>query len=348
MLSNSIHMLKAQYCPYQLRFRFEARTSRATMRIKDTYFIRLYDTTAPSVTLGIGECALFRGLSAEDCPDYETQLAKACLSPQKALDSSYSSIRFGFETALSTLSPSAWLLGKSGIPTNGLVWMGDKATMAERIDTKIEQGFRVLKLKIGGIDFEDEVALLDSIRRRYSPETLEIRLDANGSFSTENAKERLGRLAEFSIHSIEQPLKAGQTEAMAALCRTSPIPIALDEELIGCRSEEEARKLVEDIMPQYLILKPSLCGGFAKADDYIRIATSLGIGWWATSALESNVGLLAIAAWVAAKDPAIPQGLGTGMLYYNNVESPLEMHGNSLYFNPARPAPNIDALPWRN
>lgn len=318
------------------------------MRVKDTYFIRLYDTSAPSKTLGIGECALFRGLSSDDKPDYEEQLAEACKNPAEALNSNYSSIRFGFETALNALRPSPWLKGEEGIPTNGLIWMGDKATMARRIDEKLEQGFRVLKLKIGGINFEDELALLDSIRRRYSSETLELRLDANGSFTPDNAMNHLTRLADFQIHSIEQPVKAGQHRAMARICSQSPIAIALDEELIGCRSEEETRSLLESIKPQYIILKPSLCGGFAKADYYINTAKDMGIGWWATSALESNIGLQAIAAWVAEKKPVMPQGLGTGMLYYNNVESPLEMHGESLCYNPSKPVPNIDYLPWKN
>lgn len=318
------------------------------MRVKDTYFIRLYDTSAPSKTLGIGECALFRGLSSDDKPDYEEQLAEACKNPAEALNSNYSSIRFGFETALNALRPSPWLKGEEGIPTNGLIWMGDKATMARRIDEKLEQGFRVLKLKIGGINFEDELALLDSIRRRYSSETLELRLDANGCFTPDNAMNHLTRLADFQIHSIEQPVKAGQHRAMARICSQSPIAIALDEELIGCRSEEETRSLLESIKPQYIILKPSLCGGFAKADYYINTAKDMGIGWWATSALESNIGLQAIAAWVAEKKPVMPQGLGTGMLYYNNVESPLEMHGESLCYNPSKPVPNIDYLPWKN
>lgn len=341
-------MLRAQYCPYTLHFKFEARTSRASMKVKDTYFIRLYDTSNPEETLGTGECALFRGLSAEDRPDYEERLMQACRAPESALSSDYSSIRFGFETALHTPPLSEWLTGRVGIPTNGLIWMGDKATMAERIDAKLEQGFRVLKLKIGGIGFDDEVELLEGIRRRYSPETLEIRLDANGSFNSENALKRLERLAAYHIHSIEQPIRAGQMKAMANLCKTSPIAIALDEELIGYRTPEDSRSLIEQIRPQYIILKPSLCGGFSAADEYIHIAEDLGIGWWATSALESNVGLLAIARWVAAKNPEIPQGLGTGMLYYNNVESPLEMRGDSLYFNHARPAININNLPWKN
>lgn len=318
------------------------------MRVKDTYFIRLYDTSEPSETLSVGECALFRGLSSDDRPDYEERLAEACKNPAEAANSDYSSIRFGFETALNGLQQSSWLRGEEGIPTNGLIWMGDKATMARRIDEKLEQGFRVLKLKIGGINFEDELALLDGIRNRYSSETLELRLDANGSFTPDNAMKHLARLSSFHIHSIEQPVKAGQHEAMATICRQSPIAIALDEELIGCRSEEESRNLLESIRPQYIILKPSLCGGFAKADYYINTAIDMGIGWWATSALESNIGLQAIAAWVAEKRPVMPQGLGTGMLYYNNVESPLEMRGDSLYYNPSKPTPNIDSLPWKN
>lgn len=343
----SITMLKAQWCPYRLFFRFEARTSRATMQYKDTYFIRLYDTDAPLRTIGIGECALFAGLSADDRPDYEEQLAKVCSMPAEALKNEYSSIRFGFEMALENTTAGEWLDGKVGIPTNGLIWMGDKATMAERIDQKLEQGFRVLKLKIGGINFDDEVDLLRTIRQRYNADTLEIRLDANGSFTPENALNRLDTLAQFEIHSLEQPIKAGQVKAMHNICRKSPIDIALDEELIGYRTYEDAANLVADIMPQYIILKPSLCGGFDCADKYIDIAKQLGIGWWATSALESNVGLKAIASWVAAKHPSIPQGLGTGMLYHNNIDSPLEMRGESLFYNPDKPEINIDNLPWR-
>ncbi len=341
-------MLKAQWCPYRLFFRFEARTSRATMQYKDTYFIRIYDTDAPLHTIGIGECALFAGLSADDRPDYEERLAQACSMPDEVLHCEYSSIRFGFEMALAATKGGKWLDGKVGIPTNGLIWMGDKATMAERIDQKLEQGFHVLKLKIGGINFDDEVDLLRAIRQRYNADTLEIRLDANGSFTPENALNRLKTLAQFDIHSLEQPIKAGQIKAMQTICRQSPIAIALDEELIGFRPYEDAATLVADIMPQYIILKPSLCGGFDCADKYIDIAEKLGIGWWATSALESNVGLKAIASWVAAKQPTIPQGLGTGLLYNNNIDSPLEMRGESLFYNPDKPEINIDKLPWRN
>lgn len=343
------NMLQAQYCPYRLDFRFEARTSRAVMHHKDTFFIRIFDTSAPDITLGTGECPLFAGLGADDRPDYESRLATACLNPEKALDEEYSSIRFGFEMALGrVVCDSSWLAGQYGIPTNGLVWMGDKATMAARIDQKLEQGFKVLKLKIGGIDFEEEVDLLASIRRRYSPETLEIRLDANGSFTPENALDRLGILSRFSIHSLEQPVKAGQPEVMRRLCACSPIAIGLDEELIGSRAARDAESLVDFIRPQYLILKPSLCGGFSGADAYIDIAVKRGIGWWATSALESNIGLAAIAGWVAAKKPSLPQGLGTGMLYHNNIESPLEMHGERLWYNQNACWQPLDSLQWKN
>lgn len=345
-------MLKAQWCPYTLDFRFEARTSRAAMRTKDTYFIRIYDTATPGDTVAVGECALFHGLSAEDESDYEAQLAAACADPITALSHPFSSIRFGFESALSTLPanttpPTVWEQGHAGIPINGLIWMGDKETMAARIAKKIDAGFRVLKLKIGGINFDDEVDLLRDIRRRFGTDTLELRLDANGSFTPDNALRRLDSLAHMGIHSLEQPIAAGQTAAMEHICRNTPIAIALDEELIGTRSDAEQSALISDIRPQYIILKPSLCGGFAAADSYIDIATKHGIGWWATSALESNIGLYAIARWLAHHDLSMPQGLGTGQLYYNNIESPLELRGSALWYNPKAGWQNIDSLPWK-
>lgn len=329
-------MLKAEWCKYTLHFRFEARTSRETMLEKDTYFVRLFDDAAPAHTLAIGECPLFRGLSADDVPEYETLLSQACQEPGSAIDMPYSSIRFGFEQLLRPTPSSPWRNGLVGIPINGLIWMGDKDTMARRISAKLDAGFKVLKLKIGGINFDDELDLLAEIRRRFPASELEIRLDANGSFTPDNAAARLARLAHFGIHSIEQPIKAGQTDAMAALCRQSPIPIALDEELIGCRSHDEASALVDTIRPQYLILKPALCGGFKGADSYIGIAEGLGIGWWATSALESDIGLAAIGSWLGAKlacTKPIPQGLGTGRLYTDNIPSPLELRGSSLWLN---------------
>lgn len=306
------------------------------MRVKDTYFVRLTDSATGRT--GIGECALFRGLGSDDLPDYEEKLAHACADP--TVPSPYSSIRFGIECAmiaagLAEMPSTPYSRGKEGIPINGLIWMGDRAEMRRRIDEKLNAGFRVLKMKIGGIDFESETDLLRYIRSRYSPETLELRLDANGSFAPEVAAERLDILSKFHIHSIEQPVKAGQTDIMARICRETPISVALDEELIGMPDAESAATLLETIRPQYIILKPSLCGGLSGADLWADAAESRGIGWWATSALESNVGLHAIACWVASRGVTLPQGLGTGLLYSNNIPSPLELRGDRLYFNPS-------------
>lgn len=325
-------MLSASWRPYRLNFSFTAVTSRQAMNYKDTYIVEVSDSALPGWHR-TGECALFKGLSADDCPDFESQLTEACKDPEGALNHPYSAIRFGFEQALSEREPTGWSRGETGIPINGLIWMGDKAAMAKRIAEKLDAGFRVLKLKIGGICFDDEVDLLRNIRRQFSASVLELRLDANGSFASTNALERLNILSAFDIHSLEQPIRAGHTEDMARICAQSPIPIALDEELIGTRNVAESEALVRAIRPAYLILKPALCGGFRGADQYIGIASRLGLGWWATSALESNVGLEAIAHWLSEKGVSIPQGLGTGMLYTNNFPSPLELRGSELWRN---------------
>ncbi|MCM1066438.1 MAG: o-succinylbenzoate synthase [Muribaculaceae bacterium] len=335
--------MKAYWTPYRLNFNFTAITSRSSMTVKDTYFIRIEHDGRVSY----GECPLFRGLSADDLPDYEAQLAAACAHPEAAISHPYSSIRFGFESALAATPDTAWIRGERGIPINGLIWMADRDTMARRIAAKLDEGYKILKLKIGGIRFDDELELLAHIRRKFPPEVLEVRLDANGSFTPDNASARLERLARYGVHSIEQPIKAGQTEAMAALCESSPIPIALDEELIGTRSAAEARALVEAINPAYLILKPALCGGFAGADTYINIAQELGIGWWATSALESNLGLYAIGRWLSGYDTAMPQGLGTGQLYTNNIASPLSLRECALHFDCGGAWGDMERLPWR-
>lgn len=264
------------------------------------------------------ECALFRGLSAEDTPDYEWQLEYACNNPESL--PAISSIRFGFETALLDMRnggagrfiTNSFTEGTTPIRINGLIWMGDKRVMKKRIREKLDQGFNCIKLKIGGIDFNDEIALLKSIRDEYSPDNLELRVDANGAFSPDTAMQHLERLAEYGLHSIEQPIKQGQWDEMAALCRLSPIPVALDEELVGFKADKEKIRMLETIKPSYIILKPSLCGGFAESDRWIRLAEERGIGWWATSALESNIGLNAIAQWVSQYNPVMPQGLGTG------------------------------------
>lgn len=316
------------------------------MRHKDTYLVRVWNDDAPEV-YGLGECGLFAGLSAEDTPDYERRLDAACRDMANGIgDDAPSSVRMGLETALADLGnggvgriypDSEWLDGKTGIPINGLVWMGDKATMAERIKAMLEVGFKLLKIKIGGINFEEELELLSLIRKHYSRDILELRLDANGAFSPEEATAKLERLSRFGIHSIEQPIKAGQYAEMARICRNSPIPVALDEDLIGDTDVTFKRQMLEAVSPAYIILKPSLCGGFVGADSWIDEAEKLGIGWWATSALESNIGLNAIAQWVAAKRPKMAQGLGTGMLYTNNLPSQLRLEGPELYFDPSAP-----------
>lgn len=333
-------MLEARWCKYQLHFKFLAKTSREEMREKTTYFVKVFDSDTP-YTYGIGECALFKGLSSDDVPDYEHLLSQACLN-MTGLHSTMSSIRMGFETAIRDLHNgghrqiflSEWLSGQKDIHINGLIWMGDKSTMLNRIREKIEHGFRILKLKIGGIDFEEELSILKSIRDYYNQSDLEIRLDANGGFIPENALAKLNSLSKYEIHSIEQPIAAGQYEAMRTICHESPIAIALDEDLIGFNDDEAIDRLLTFVRPRYIILKPTLCGGFERSDKWIESAETKGIGWWATSALESNIGLNAIAQWVATKKTSLAQGLGTGMLYTNNIQSPLELKSDRLAYNP--------------
>ncbi len=327
-------MLRASYCRYFLAFKQPATTSRSTMRVKETYFVKVWDD-ATLDRFGIGECAVFRGLSSDDIPDYEQQLASACryIHAINISDIPYSSMRFGLEDAISQLNRHETTF-PSPITINGLIWMGTAEKMLERVEEKLADGFKCLKLKIGGIDWESELDIIRSIRQRFTPEKLELRLDANEAFSLEVAHQRLDQLARYSIHSIEQPIKRGQIKELADLCATSPIPIALDEELIGITPKTQKNKLLSSAKPQYIILKPSLCGGFREADEWISIAEDLGIGWWATSALESNVGLDAITRWVSRYKPTMPQGLGTGQLYRNNVPSPLIIVGEKIGYNP--------------
>ena len=313
------------------------------MEVKDTYFIRIYEEN-DSEHFAIGECALFRGLSDEDMPNFEQELDDFCRdfnSDNGIAPSLFSSIRFGFETALADWRnggrhipfESKWVEGRESLLINGLVWMGTVEQMYKRACEKIEEGFGCVKLKIGGCRFNDELELLRKIRKNYSKENLVIRLDANGAFTPENVFPSLDKLSQFDIHSIEQPIKAGQWHAMAEICRESPIPIALDEELIGMNSSERKDSLLDEIKPAFVILKPSLCGGFSEAEEWIMKAKERGIGWWVTSALESAVGLNAIACWTATLETEIPQGLGTGQLYLNDLVSPLRRQGERLYYN---------------
>jgi len=344
--------MKAQSQKYTLEFKQPAGTSRGILHHKDTYFIKI----EKNGQTGYGECNLFRGLSADDRPDYEEKLnwlvANIHLPKDIILEQlkDYSSLIFGYEQALWSLNaknplvffPSKFTDGQAGIPINGLVWMGNKQFMFDQIKQKISDAYRVIKLKIGAIDFKDELDLLKYIRQQFTPEEIEIRLDANGAFSTDTALEKLKYLSDFKIHSIEQPIKQGQFEKMAQLCEQTPIPIALDEELIGYNYQFDKFSFLNQIKPQYIILKPALHGGYAGADTWIEAARKLDIGWWITSALESNIGLNGIAQYTYQKDINIPQGLGTGGLYTNNIDSPLYIANSQLFFDSKRNLSDIN------
>ena len=340
-------MLRARYAPYKLLFKEPSGTSRGVMTYKECYMVQLSDDTHPG-RVGWGECALFRGLGSDDSPEYERVLADACELVSKCpfdevlrrLDE-WTSIRFGFETAWQELNgwqdyPSRFDSGEQPITINGLVWMGDKATMLRRIEEKLNAGFRCVKLKIGAIDFDAELDLLRMVRSRFSRHEIELRVDANGAFTPAEALHKLEALSHYDLHSIEQPIKAGQWEEMAHLCACTPIPIALDEELVACRSvtPELTAQMLDTIKPQYIILKPSLTGGLSGSNEWIRAANERSIGWWITSALESNVGLAAIARYTASLHTTMPQGLGTGALYTNNISSPLCQEGEVLTYRP--------------
>ncbi|MFN3555622.1 MAG: o-succinylbenzoate synthase [Bacteroidales bacterium] len=337
-------MLRAAIQKLELKFITPGQTSRGTLYTKPSWFFILENDGHR----GMGECSVIPGLNPEYDHTYESriyqvaeQINRGNLPTLSSLDH-YPSIRFGLETALADLAqaqpgilfPSAFTRGDQGIAINGLIWMGSKEEMQQRISEKLNQGFKVLKLKVGALDFREELSLLQAIRSQFSESELEIRLDANGAFGPAEALEKLKRLSEFHIHSIEQPIKPGQWETMAHLCKTSPIPIALDEELIGLIATEQKQQMLDTIQPQYIILKPSLLGGPDHSLQWIQMAENTNAGWWATSALESNVGLNAIAQWVFVQNPSMVQGLGTGQVFSNNLSSPLELRGPRLYFNP--------------
>lgn len=336
-------MLHARYTPYILKFKTPGGTSRGILHEKRSWFIAVEDDRAPG-TIGLGECNILAGLSADDRPGYEAALKKACARIHEDQEvllhdlREWPSIRFGVEMALRDLHrgghrklfDTPFSRGEQAIRINGLVWMGTPEFMAKQIEEKIANGFNCIKLKIGAIDFEQEIRLIQGIRSRFSAREMEIRVDANGAFSPENALEKLTRLAAYDLHSIEQPIAAGQWETMASLCRQTPLPIALDEELIGVNDHKEQMRLLATIAPQYIILKPSLLGGFQASVDWIEIAENNGTQWWVTSALESNVGLNAIAQWTATLNSPLPQGLGTGQLFTNNFECPLVIEHGTL------------------
>ena len=240
------------------------------------------------------------------------------------------------------LYPSEFTKLQKGIPINGLVWMGEKQFMFDQIAEKIDSGFSCIKIKIAAIDFNDEIGLLKYIRQQFTPSEIEIRVDANGGFSTVEALEKLKVLSDYNLHSIEQPIGVSQHEEMASLCMHSPLHIALDEELIGIHDVNQKEKLLSTIKPHYIILKPSLIGGFDSSEEWISVANNLNIGWWVTSALESNVGLNAIAQWTATLESDMYQGLGTGQLFTNNIDSPLYIKEGQLFHSNASWAPIFD------
>jgi len=350
-------MLRATYRKYTLHFKQPAGTSRGILRKKTSWFIRVAGSDNPGI-YGYGECGPLPGLSPDDLTDFETILSYICKNfgseeDIKTIPAKYPSIRFGLGTALTDLHtggkgilfPSDFTSGEDHITINGLIWMGDKAFMQKQIIRKLEEGYRVIKMKIGAIDFNRELELLKFIRTDFAKENIEIRLDANGAFLPAKAPEKLKRLSEFDIHSIEQPVRAGQWQTIAQICAKSPIPVALDEELIGPWDDTKKAALLDTIRPQYLILKPTLLGGFRECMTWITLAQERQTGWWITSALESNVGLNALAQWTYTLHNPLPQGLGTGMLYTNNFKSPLHTGAGRLYFDPYRNM-NISSL-WQ-
>jgi o-succinylbenzoate synthase len=335
--------MKANFIKYTLHFKKPAGTSRGTLQTKDTWFIKIENENS----WGIGECGMFRGLSIDDRPDFEEKLQWVCdnvaLGEAVLLSelTEFPAIQIGLETALRSLIaedtfqifPSQFSQGAKAITINGLVWMGDKAFMKKQISEKLKAGFSCIKMKIGAIDFQTEISLLKSIREEFSSSEIELRVDANGAFSTSEALEKLKILSELELHSIEQPIKQGNIQEMARLCEISPLAIALDEELIGVFSSEAKQQLLKTIKPQYIILKPTLVGGFQGSDAWIAHASAMNIDWWVTSALESNIGLNAIAQYTATKNTSLPQGLGTGSLFTNNIEAPLQVAKGSLLYN---------------
>jgi o-succinylbenzoate synthase len=362
--------LQLTYEPYTLHFKFDAGTSRGVMRERKVWFLRLFDTENPDV-VGVGEVAPLAGLSLDALPDAEMEqvLQNITQSPlpqrgdltaffeiiEKQIESpsglgAFPSIRFGLETAIFDFQNGGkghifdkdFFEGKRRLTTNGLIWMGTPDFMQSQIEEKLAQGFQCLKLKIGALDFEQEIAILKNIRKQYTAQDITLRVDANGAFSPTDALEKLKRLSELDIHSIEQPIKAGQIDEMARLCELSPLPIALDEELIPTEKTLifGNKNLLKTIKPQYIILKPSFLGGAEVCKEWIACAEELEIGWWMTSALESNIGLNAICQFTSSvlnifdfgkQNPDFPQGLGTGSLYHNNTPSRLTMEGQKIF-----------------
>jgi len=339
-------MLKADYIHYPLNFKRPSGTSRGILTEKDSWFIRIWDDRNLEIR-GVGECSIIKGLSPDDREGYLDKLKEVCdqiddfwYYLEEGLRE-WPSIYFGLETAFldfkvkgsKILFPSKFTTGEKSIPINGLIWMGDSVFMKEQIQQKLEAGFDCIKMKIGAIHFKEELLLLESIRKEFGSDKIELRVDANGAFGVDSALDKLKDLSQFQLHSIEQPIKAGQWRDMAQLCESTSLPIALDEELIGVYNCHAKSDLLDTIKPQFIILKPSLLGGIKGSKEWIDIAEERNIPWWITSALESNIGLNAIAQWTYTLNNSLPQGLGTGQLYTNNISSPLVISRGNLKYD---------------
>lgn len=334
-------MKQLNYIKKTFHFKRPSGTSRGILTEKHAWILEVRNSENPFL-VGRGECSVIPGLSPdfESFSDYEQKLDRLCENLDEPLDA-FPSIKFGLECALLDLEnggksvyfDNAFSKGKRRIPINGLIWMGDVVYMQEQIQEKIEEGFTTIKLKIGAIDFQKEHALLAEIRKQYTSKEITLRVDANGAFSPAESMEKLTSLADLEIHSIEQPIQAGQWNEMRKLCASTPLAIALDEELIGVHQMDRKVELLDTIQPQYLVLKPSLHGGITGTREWISLAEERAIPWWMTSALESNIGLNAICQFTAEYENALPQGLGTGSLYTDNIPSPLKVEGGEIYLD---------------
>ena len=331
--------MKAQFYKRTFQFKQPSGTSRGVLIEKYAWFIEVWNEENPMIK-GLGECSIIPGLSPdyENDKQYQAKLISVCNDLTQNL-SDFPSIKFGVETALLDLKNGGkgiifdndFASGKQKIAINGLIWMGSESFMQNQIEEKITAGFTTIKLKIGAIDFDNELALLASIRSRFSAEKITLRVDANGAFHPYEAIDKLKTLSQFEIHSIEQPIKAGQWKEMAELCASTPLPIALDEELIGIHRMEKKIELLDTIRPQFIILKPSLHGGIEGCKEWISLAEERAIPWWVTSALESNVGLDAICQFTAEYKNDLPQGLGTGSLYVENTPTTLKVENGMIF-----------------
>ncbi|MBX0288976.1 o-succinylbenzoate synthase [Hymenobacter sp. HSC-4F20] len=348
-------MLQLRLSRRVLHFNFPARTSRGALTEHVAHYLHLHDSASPHRE-GVGEAAPLAGLSPDYRPDFAVTLEGFVrefnrrqlreLLPEEAIElvgPEWPALRFALETAALDLRrggrhclyDTAFSRGEAGLPINGLIWMGEAAFMREQIEKKLGEGYSCLKLKIGGLDFATELALLREIRAVAGPDRLTLRVDANGAFHPNEALAKLEQLAHYELHSIEQPIRAGQWAAMREVCRHSPVPVALDEELIGVTDPEQQQALLDQTAPAYLILKPTLVGGLAASLAWVARAEARGLGWWLTSALESNVGLNAISQLAGScAQPGFPQGLGTGQLYHNNVAAPLFIRQGHLHYLP--------------